>query len=323
MKLVKKILNRLNGLHYTQEYLCIAREIFKEPLHVYVVEEGKPVKDITCSHLFTGYCPLVFAFASATIPSEKISLEIVFSKDVLPTNALIKKEKIIASLSLKKIAQQTIEDEQLFYYEGIAGSHHFLSHFHQRVILLNNRLYNRKPGNVFLDDNLYTQVQIAYSIPRKISLITVGQANLYNHFPTDLHGQVNDNFYVISLRHEGQACRQVEFAKKIVLSDMEPTSYKQVYALGKNHMQPLKEKAAFDFDLNVSKFFHLPLPKNLTYYKELELQESFIHGIHRFFLFKIIYAEKISPEPQTLAHIHNVYDTWRYKKNMESNYLMR
>jgi hypothetical protein len=65
MKLVKKILNRLNGLHYTQEYLCTAREIFKEPLHVYIVEEGKPVKDITCSHLFTGYCPLVFAFASA------------------------------------------------------------------------------------------------------------------------------------------------------------------------------------------------------------------------------------------------------------------
>jgi hypothetical protein len=323
MKLVKKILNRLNGLHYTQEYLCIAREIFKEPLHVYIVEEGKPVKDITCSHFFTGYCPLVFAFASATIPNEKVSLEIVFSKNVLPTHALIKKEKIIASLSLKKIAQQIIEDEQLFYYEGITGSHHFLSHFHQRVILLNNRLFNRKPGNVFLDDSLYTQVQIAYSIPRKISLITVALGNLYNHFPTDLHGQVNEKFYVISLRHKGEACHQVASAKKIVLSDMEASAYKQVYALGKNHMQPLKEKATFDFDLNVSNFFHLPLPKNLTYYKELELQESFIHGIHRFFLFKIIYAQKVSQEPQTLAHIHNVYATWRYKKNIKSNYLMR
>ena len=323
MKLVKKILSRLNGLHYLQEYLCMVKEVFKDPLHVYIVEQGKPVKDITCKHLFTGYCPLVFAFVSTIIPGEKETLEIVFSKDALLINALVKQENIIASLSLKKIAQQTIDNEQLFYYEGIKGSHHFVSRFHQFIIQLNNRLYNHKPGNVFLEENLYKQVQIAYSVPRKISLITVGQDNLYNHFPTDLHGQVNEKFYVISLRHEGQACKQVISAEKIVLSDMQAHAFKQVYALGKNHMQPLKEKTAFDFDLKVSKHFHLPLPKNLTYYKELELQESFIHGIHRFLLFKIIYAEKVSQEQQTLAHIHNVYATWRYKNEVESNYLMR
>ena len=301
----------------------MAKEVFKDSLHVYIVEGGKPVKNITCNHLFTGYCPLVFAFVAATIPSEKDKLEIVFSSEVLIIHALVKKEKILASLSLKKIEQQTIDNEQLFYYEGIKGSHHFVSRFHQFIIQLNNRLYNHKPGNVFLEENLYKQVQIAYSVPRKISLITVGQDNLYNHFPTDLHGQVNEKFYVISLRHEGHACKQVISAKKIVLSDMQAHAFKQVYALGKNHMQPLKEKTAFDFDLKVSKHFHLPLPKNLTYYKELELQESFIHGIHRFLLFKIIYAEKVSQEQQTLAHIHNVYATWRYKNEVESNYLMR
>ena len=217
MKLVKKILSRLNGLHYLQEYLCMVKEVFKDPLHVYIVEQGKPVKDITCNHLFTGYCPLVFAFVSTIIPGEKDTLEIVFSKDALLINALVKQENIIASLSLKKIAQQTIDNEQLFYYEGIKGSHHFVSRFHQFIIQLNNRLYNHKPGNVFLEENLYKQVQIAYSVPRKISLITVGQDNLYNHFPTDLHGQVNEKFYVISLRHEGHACKQVISAKKIVL----------------------------------------------------------------------------------------------------------
>ena len=323
MKLVKKVLNRLNGLHYPQEYLCLAKEVFKEPLHVYLVEEEKPVKDITDTHLFTGYCPLVFAFASTSISGEKDSLEIVFTKTMLPANALVKRENILASLSLKKIAQQTTENEQLFYYEGIKGAHHFVSRFHQFFIQLSNRLYNHKPGNVFLEENLYKQVQIAYSVPRKISLITVGQDILYNHFPTDLHGQVNEKFYVISLRHEGQACKQVTSAKKIVLSDMQAHAFKQVYGLGKNHMQPLKEKTAFDFDLKVSKYFHLPLPQNLTCYKELELQESFIQGIHRFLLFRIIYSEKVSQEQQTLAHIHNVYATWRYKNGRASNYLMR
>ena len=104
---------------------------------------------------------------------------------------------------------------------------------------------------------------------------------------------------------------------------MEVSAYKQVYALGKNHMQPLKEKAVFNFDSKVSKYFQLPLPRNVTMYKELELQESFILGIHRFLLFKIIYTEKVGQTRQTLAHIHNVYATWRYKKGLESNYQLR
>ena len=61
----------------------------------------------------------------------------------------------------------------------------------------------------FLPDNLYKQVQIAYSIPRNISLITVGQNDRFNLFPTDLHGPVNEDHYIISLRHEGKACQQV------------------------------------------------------------------------------------------------------------------
>ena len=322
--LVKKLLHRLNGLHYTQEYLCMGKENFQKPLYAYLLEDGKPVLDITNSHLFVGYCPLVFALSSTVLRGgQKDSIDIAFSHEAFPDSANIAKQNIIAFLTLKKIKEQAIGSNLFFYYEGKHGWHHFISGFHQYIIQLNNRLYNRKPGNVFLEENLYKQVQIAYSLPRKISLITVGQENLYNHFPTDLHGQIDDAFYVISLRHEGRACKQVESAIKIVLSDMRSSTYKQVYALGKNHMQPLKEKACFDFSHQVSRHFQLPLPKNLLCYRELELEDSFVHGIHRLLLFNIKHTEILADEPETLSHIHNVYATWRHKKGLPSNYLMR
>ena len=96
-----------------------------------------------------------------------------------------------------------------------------------------------------------------------------------------------------------------------------------VYALGKNHMQPLKERNSFEFDTVLSKKFQLPLPKNLLSYKELMLADSFAHGIHKLLLFQIVHHEQLSAETGVLVHIHNSYATWRDKKGFESNYLLR
>jgi len=100
-------------------------------------------------------------------------------------------------------------------------------------------------------------------------------------------------------------------------------AYKKVYALGKNHMQPLKERSSFDFNSVHSENFNLPLPKDLLSYKELELENSFIHGIHKLLQFKIVFEEKINDERTTLAHIHNCYATWRYRHRISSNLLLR
>jgi flavin reductase (DIM6/NTAB) family NADH-FMN oxidoreductase RutF len=173
-----------------------------------------------------------------------------------------------------------------------------------------------------LKNDLYTQVQIAYSIPRKICLITVGENDRFNLFPTDLHGRIDD-VYIISLRKDGKACQEVESAKKIVLSDINASAYKKVYALGKNHMQPLKEKSLFEWNAVCSKNFNLPLPKDVLSYRELELEQSFLHGIHKLLLFRMVSEEKVSLEPATLSHIHNCYATWRYKHRISSNLLLR
>ena len=325
MKLARKILNKLNGLHYPQEYLCFAKEYFQPTLHAYIIEGDKIIKDITNDHLFTGYSPLIFTLHSPAggNPEVPANIEIIFSLRSLQPNDIFKNKDAIASLSLKLIQKQPAGDILILYYEGIKGEHHFLSSFHQYMIALNNRLHNKKEGNVYLHDNLYTQVQIAYAIPRVISLITVSNHNFYNLFPTDLHGTVNEQYYVGSLRHGGKACVQVESAGRIAISQVNCGACKTVYSLGKNHMQEVKPKDNFPFGDISSSQFQLPLPQPVLQYRELELTGSFEHGIHKLLLFKIVSRQTLSAEPATLAHIHNVYASWRYNKGLAGNYLLR
>jgi hypothetical protein len=324
MKLIKKSLDKFNGLHYPQEYICFAKESFQSPIHAYLVYNKKIIGDITKLHSFVGYSPLVFALApTPEIIIQQETIDIVFTHDLLDKNATFNEKDALAFLSLRKIRRQLINDVVLTFYEGVNGKHRFISSFHQCIIQLNNQLYNQKPGNVFLEENLYKQVQIAYSIPRMISLITVTQKGLFNLFPTDLHGPAGDQHYIVSLRHEGKASEQVENAGKILLTNVKAGFYKQVYGLGKNHMQPLKTKDLFPFSDETSLNFSSPLPQSALEYRELEWQASFMRGIHKIHLFKVVFHKKISDVTDTLAHVHNSYATWRHNEGWESNYLLR
>ncbi|HYC29292.1 MAG TPA: hypothetical protein VEB42_10755, partial [Chitinophagaceae bacterium] len=184
---MKKVLDKLNGYAYRQEYLCLADEPFTDPLQAYIVNGD----NVTQQHLFVGYCPLIFAFPRA---SKEERLEMRF----MQSNA-----NALASLELRKINQQG----SISYFEGTSAHHHFLPRVHQWINGLNNRLYQQKLGNVYLDNRLYPQVQTAYALPRRISLISLQLNGGFNLFPTDLHGQINPDQYIISLRHAGMACK--------------------------------------------------------------------------------------------------------------------
>src|SRR5687768_7932237 len=97
----KKLLRHFNGLHYTQEYLCLAKESFVEPLHVYLLQNEKPVQEITDSHTFVGYCPLVFALSSSIIPAfSDETIDIGFYETPLSISNDKKKSKSLALLQL-------------------------------------------------------------------------------------------------------------------------------------------------------------------------------------------------------------------------------
>jgi hypothetical protein len=324
MKLLKKILNKYNGLHYPQEYLCLAHESFEQPLHAYLIEDGKPIKDITKLHCFVGYRPLIFSFLSSAIPSTRpVTIKIAFTRHALNLNETFKRKDAVAMLRLKKIREQETENETILYYEGVQGRHRFIPPFRQFILQLYNWLYQKRPGNVYLPGNLYKQVQIAYSLPRNISMITVRQYKGFNLFPTDLHGPINEDLYIISLRDEGLACEQVISVARILLTQVHTDFYKTAYALGKNHMQEMKPRENYPFSDRASAHLKLPLPESALFYRELELYESFVHGIHRVMLFKILYRQRLQDTPSTLAHVHNVYATWRQNNQLPGNYLLR
>jgi len=325
MQLLQKILNKFNGLNYKQEYLCLAKESFQDPLHVYAISENKIIREITSHHLFVGYSPLVFAFPSFNeINLSQIdNIIIAFTQKAGKPNEIFNKKDALATIHFKKIPEQFAGQNAIYFYEGIKAKYSFLNSFSQFILQLNNDLYNKKPGNIFLPGNLYKQVQVAYAVPRNISLITVKQNDLFNLFPTDLHGQIDDSHYLISLRNGGRAAQQVETINKILVSEVHAEFYKKAYSLGKNHMQELKGKDQFPFGNELSQMFQLPLPQSVTFYRELELLDLFDHGIHRFFLFKIINKRQVENNPSTLAHVHNVYATWRHNKGLPGNYLFR
>ena len=325
MNLVRKILNKFNGLYYQQEYLCLDKESFQYPLHAYFVSDNLVIKDITNHHLFTGYSPLIFTFDSCdkTIFPQTENIKLVFSHQQFQPNDFLPEKDAVATLYLQKIHEQSSGNDSFYYYRGTKGEHHFISSFHKFILQLQNRLFNNKTGNIYLEGNLLKQVQIAYSLPRIISLITVRSGDLYNLFPTDLHGQINAGHYIISLRQGGNAAQQVGMTKEILIAEINSAFYKTAYSLGKNHMRDFRAKDQFPFNEKLSEILDLPLPRSAACYRELELFDSFDHGLHRLFLFKILGSRQIDNKPSTLSHIHNVYATWRRNKGLPGNYLLR
>ena len=321
MNWLQKLLNKFNGLHYSQEYLCLGQETFEQPLHAYLVADGQVIKDITKQHLFVGYHPLLLAL-SAQDTSQPV-IEIVFTNRYWQPNEVFSQKDALARLRLQQLQEQAFRNQSILLYEGLHGQHKFVSPFHQYIIGLNNRLFQKKPGNVFLHDNLYKQVQVAYALPRNVSLITVGKQNSFNLFPTDLHGPFGAEHYIISLRHQGKACRQVTEAGKLLISQVSSQSYKTVYQLGKNHMQDMKPKDNFRFSGSLSLQLQLPVPESALSYRELELQDYFNHGIHKLMLFKVLGQQIVAGGQTTLAHIHQVYASWRHNNRLPGNYLLR
>lgn len=322
MNLTRRLLMKLSGLKFTQDYLCIDKQTFESTLRVYLTNQGVIVNEISTTHTFVGYSPLIFAiqfYPGHTIPT---TAEIIFSQKLLSPNERFGKKDAVASLKMEKIHEMASGGLNLGFYRGKKGSHSFLPGLNQSAISLHDKLYNRKPGNVFLPGNLLSQVHIAYAVPRTISLITVKEGENFNLFPTDLHGPVGESHYLISLRHAGKACAQVIRQQRILLSEMNPAMYRQVYSLGRNHMQDPKPRENFPFGREISKAFGLPVPDGMARYRELALEERFEYGIHRIMLFRVENSFA-GEESHTLTHVHNVYATWRHKQGQAGNYLLR
>jgi flavin reductase (DIM6/NTAB) family NADH-FMN oxidoreductase RutF len=314
------LLNKiLFGTTLPQEYICVAEEKLSNKSRLYLIDD-ETFYDLADSHLFIGYCPLIIA-----ISCEKNSNlnDLLQSKNIIKTVLRETKDNILAQLKLKKTYTLEFNKVKLFLFEGVKGSHRFLSKIHIFTNSLKYKLTAEKKVNIYLKGNLYEQVKIAYSIPRKISLVSLGKNNLFNIFPTDINGRIGNQNYVISLRKNGKANKQVRELKKIILSEMVVDSYKKVYSLGVNHTKDLRDKKEFDLSERLSQKFSLPVPKNALRYFELEFINDMQTGVHNLCFFRIVNSVNIEDSKSTLAHIHRDYAEWRINNGIISEFLLR
>ncbi len=318
--MVKQLLEKLKGLHYRQEYLCIPYEHFTRPLHVYVIIDHTITAEVTREHLFVGYAPLIIVLPVMQKASPEGTVSLAFFPEGQSIGSRVNSQQPLASLDLSPLLSSTSHTYQFF--EGLRGRHHFLPLLNRFIIRTANQLYKHQPGNVFLQGNLYEQVQVAYAVPRIISLITVQQDQFCNVFPTDLHGEIEGE-YIISLRTGGKALEQVIQSKKIVVAEINALTYKKVYAQGKNHMRATQPRESFEFEVEQSSVLQIDLPKGTVNYRELELRDSFAHGMHTILIFRILNKHTIRKGISRLSHVHNAYATWRFRKGWKDNYLLR
>lgn len=283
--------------------------------------ESGPSLDVTHTHLFLGYQPLIIGLAVEKNSTEFEQLTKESTAHLIFRQGDIGKR--LATLLVKKISQKELGIHFVFFYEGVQGYHDFLSAFHQGVNRLRQSIQFRKRGNVDLLGNLYDQVRIAYSVPRMISVITVSDGKRINLFPTDLHGPVGKKFYIGSLRKNGLVSAQVERYRKIVMSEVEADGYRQIYALGKNHMKDLREPNGFELHLEKSTTFGYPLPLWVTRYRELAQIDSFDYGIHRIHIYDIVHEQRVNTKDSVLAHIHQYYAQWRIVQKLPTTLLLR
>jgi flavin reductase (DIM6/NTAB) family NADH-FMN oxidoreductase RutF len=314
--LLKKI---LFGTTLPQEYICVSEEKFNHKVRFFL-NDDESFFDLTGSHLFICYYPLVIAL---TCKNNSNSYNLIQNKNLVKIVFGETKDRIIAQLILRKINTLEFNEVKFFLFEGVKGSHKFLSKFHILTNRLKYKLTADKKINIYLKGNLYEQVKIAYSIPRKISLVSLGNNNMFNIFPTDINGRIGEQNFVISFRKNSKAYKQVKELNKIVLSEMAAEKYKEVYSLGKNHTMELREKKEFELSEKLSQTFSIPLPKNALRYFELEFIDEMQIGLHNLCFFMIANSVNIEDSKSTLAHIHRDYAEWRINNNITSEYLLR
>ena len=283
--------------------------------------------DVTASHIFLGYKPLVIGLIAndADLLSDEICLSFVhgsFNSDT-KWNGFSTDSRAVARILLKKVQQKDLDGQLIYLFEAWHAEHRLIGAFHQFVNNTREKFKTRGKDNVSLPGNLFDQVRIAYSVPRKISVVTVSDSTLVNMFPTDLHGAIGNSYYASSLRIGGRANAQVESLRRIVISDVDASSYMEVYSMGKNHMMDLQNEGRFMLHHQRSRIFNFPLPEWALRYKEMIHQGSTDLGIHRIHFYRVINNRVLENAGPTLAHIQQYYAQWRMDQDLPTTLMLR
>lgn len=290
-------------------------------------------RDITTTHLLLGYKPLIIGVPVLTgsedhkVLKDQNQICLNLTSSSMTTNYRWRDfpsdRNSVARLILRKQKEKELNEYTIMLYEGEYGEHALIHKGHQFINRHLEKMQVQSADNISLPGNLWDQVRIAYSIPRRISVITVSNGSRMNMFPTDLHGPIGNKGYAGSLRIHGRASGQVETYKRIVISTVEATSFQQCYAMGKNHMTDLKEFDKFSIFPERSHVLGFPLPDTVVTYRELKLANSLVFGIHRIHFYEVLNEHIVRHDTETLGHIHQYYAQWRIDHALDTSLYFR
>jgi hypothetical protein len=325
--MLPSILKKALGL-LPQEYVCVAAEDIPDHPSVFMTFKGSDAAlDVTAQHILLGYKPVIIAIISSDIEiveghAQTICLTFTQSKFKADTRwrGFSTSARALARMELSLINVE-IDEPGIAFYKGEFGEHSFLPAIQSIANRLSDLNRRKQASEANLDGNLYEQVRIAYSVPRIISVITVKDNDLLNFFPTDLHGGVDSEYYLSSLRIGGMACSQVDRLRRIVIANVDVDAFRKTYELGKNHMSPMQPVTHFEpsFVLSAS---GIPVYPHATTYIELEWVRQWDVGIHRIFLYRAFSMGEVK-SGKTLAHIHRYYAQWRINHRLSAEYFFR
>jgi Flavin reductase like domain len=323
----KQLLSKfLFGLSVPQQYVCLSSEDLSSPLRITLTGENNQ-EAIQVDPVFVGYKPVVFALPDKSMELKEKEYCLNFQQgtdfvSVKKWNGFPTDNHSVARMLVSSLSPGFRTCPHIRLLKGEIGAHSFLRMYYQVMNSLRDKFTKNGAGNVNLPGNLHDMVRIAYSVPRIIALVSVAEGFQMNLFPTDLHGKLDENFYISSLRIGGNAQQQVESRRRIVLSEIESNFFGLAYSLGKNHMKELSSRAEFVLENTVSEKFRFPLPAGVLRYFELTVLESVDVGIHRIFLYKIENVVNVR-SGKTLSHIHQYYAEWRKRNGLQTDLLLR
>jgi hypothetical protein len=302
-----KIRKFLTGVTISKEYPCVDHLEFKDEVKAWLSVNGKQT-DITADHIFLGYKPLIAGiFLPGDIDAGEVSITFIHQTGTK-----------LADIRLKKVTARKLGGDWFILFAGLHANVYFLPVFNRIANSVLRKFRKRIPGNVEMNGNEYLQVQAMYSVPRKISIISLGIDGLYNMFPTDLHGNAGREFYVDSLRKAGKACEQVLQLRRVVKADVDLSVMNDAFAMGKNHMKELQELSDLPAE-GYSSLYRLPLPKGVVAYKELEVFDDIEIVIHRLLIFTIKNEAVIHTNRPVLACTNGHYIQWRLDHSLPDN----
>lgn len=288
---------------FPQEYLCLDPAALRD---AWRMELGGV--DVTDHHLFLGYRPLVIA-ASNVHAKEGGELGLFHTTSARP----------VARIALKRIELQSLGSSHVFF-TGERARSHFLPWWqwpHDRWRRWQNA---RRAGNVATIAAEIDMTRIAYAVPRAIHLAVVGAPDGCNIFPTDLHGASDDGHYLLSLRHSGKACAQVQELGSLALFNMALDRHREVYDLGARHGSdpgPAASITAIDGEWNAH-----ARPAGSLASKTLRVIDHADIGIHRIFRC-VIEKEEVFRSAPLLAHTHASPLTWLARRGLVPEILLR